>query len=363
MLEHYFAVIMAGGGGTRLWPLSRRARPKQMLRLIDHRSLFQTSVERLEGVFPLERIFVVTVKEQAMELQEQCPSIPVENFIIEPSPRGTASVVGLAAVALKQRDPQAVMAVLTSDHFIGNEAGFRELLKIAYDVAQDGYLVTIGIQPNYPATGYGYIQKGDYLGAYSGVDVCRVLRFKEKPDDNHAREMFSTGDHTWNSGMFFWRVDDIFAEFRRQMPDLTTKLEEIASVWNSNRRQEVIQRVWPTLKQETIDYGVMEDAHNVAVIPASGLKWSDVGTWDSLFDVLPSDANGNIVMGGRHLAIDTRESLVYVNQEHRLIVTIGVEDLVLVDTGDVLLVCRKDQAQKVRNVVDELKKTDGTTYE
>jgi mannose-1-phosphate guanylyltransferase len=362
MLEHYYAVIMAGGGGTRLWPLSRKAHPKQMLRLIDNRSLFQTSAERLKGVFPLERIFVVTVKDQAEELQEQCPSIPGENFIIEPSPRGTASVVGLAAVALQQRDPQAVMAILTSDHFIGNEPGFRELLTIAYDVAQDDYLVTIGIQPNYAATGYGYIQKGDSLGVYSGVEVSRVLRFKEKPDESHAREMFSQGDHTWNSGMFFWRVDSILAEFKRQMPGLSTKLEEIASAWSTGQRSKVIQRVWPTLKQETIDYGIMEGARNVAVIPAAGLRWSDVGTWDSLFDVLPSDEYGNIVMGGRHLAIDTRESLVYVNQEHRLIVTIGVEDLVLVDTGDVLLVCRKDQAQKVRNVVDELKKTDGTTY-
>lgn len=362
MLEHYYAVIMAGGGGTRLWPLSRRARPKQMLRLIDHRSLFQTSVERLDGVFPLDRIFVVTVKEQAEELQEQCPSIPVENFIIEPGPRGTASVVGLAAVALKARDPQAVMAILTSDHFIGNEPGFRDLLRVAYDVAQDNYLVTLGIEPNYPATGYGYIQKGDALGNYSGMEVGKVLRFKEKPDEAHAREMFSTGDHTWNSGMFFWRVDRIMTEFKRQMPDLAAKLDEIAAAWNTDRRIEVIQRLWPTLKQETIDYGVMEGAQNVAVIPAAGLQWSDVGTWDSLFDVLPSDEFGNIVMGGRHLAVDTRESLVYVNQEHRLIVTIGVEDLVLVDTGDVLLVCRKDQAQKVRNVVDELKKTDGTTY-
>jgi len=362
MFEHYYAVIMAGGGGTRLWPLSRRARPKQMLRLIDHRSMFQTSVERLNGVFPLERILIVTVKDQALELQEQCPDIPVENFIIEPCPRGTASVVGLAAVALKQRDPQAVMAILTSDHYIGNEPGFRELIKVAYDVALDNYLVTIGIQPTYAATGYGYIQQGESIGVYRGMEVKRVLRFKEKPDESHAREMFTAGDHTWNSGMFFWQVDTIFAEFERQMPKLAATLDEIAGVWNTAHYPEVIQNLWPTLEQETIDYGIMEGARHVAVIPSADLQWSDVGTWDSLFDVLPSDSNGNIVMGGRHLAVDTHESLVYMNQEHRLIVTIGVEDLVVVDTGDVLLVCRKDQAQKVRHVVDELKKTDGTTY-
>lgn len=361
MFEDYYAVIMAGGGGTRLWPLSRQSRPKQMLRLIDERSLFQTSVQRLEGLFPPERILVVTVEEQARQLQVQTPEIPLENYLLEPMPRGTASVVGLAAVALKRRDPQAIMAILTSDHYIGAEERFRQLLAAAHDVAQDGYLVTLGIQPTFPATGYGYIQQGDFLGSYRGREVYRARRFKEKPDDAQAQEMLEKGDHSWNSGMFVWRTDRILEEFERQMPVLFKTLYEIFQAWGSPEQEAGIQRLWPEIDPETIDYGVMEAAQQVAVIPARGLNWSDVGSWDSLFEVLPADQHGNIVMGGQHVGVDTNSSLVYVNQEHRLIVTIGVEDLVVVDTGDVLLVCRKDQAQKVRQVVDGLK-SNGQNY-
>ncbi|HJW90356.1 MAG TPA: mannose-1-phosphate guanylyltransferase [Anaerolineales bacterium] len=357
MEEHYYAVIMAGGGGTRLWPLSRQSRPKQMLRLIDERSLFQTSVQRLEGVFPPERILVVTVADQAGQLMEQCPEIPAENYLLEPLPRGTASVVGLAAVALQQRDPQASMAILTSDHYIGDEERFRLLLRAAYAVAQDDYLVTLGIAPSFPATGYGYIQRGEPLGQYGGLEVYRVARFKEKPDEEQARQMLASGDHAWNSGMFVWKGENILREFQRLMPELHAVLAEISRHWDTPERDAILEQVWPGIRAETIDYGIMEAAQQVAVIPAKGLNWSDVGSWDSLFDVLPGDQAGNIVMGGQHVGLDTSNSLVYVNQEHRLIVTIGVEDLVVVDTGDVLLVCRKDQAQKVRQVVMQLKQS------
>lgn len=355
MIDHYYAVIMAGGGGTRLWPLSRQSRPKQMLSLFDERTLFQTSVQRLEGVFNCKTTLVVTVEQQARELENQSSDIPTENFILEPMPRGTASVVGLAAVALQQRDPQAVMAVLTSDHYIGNEANFRETLRVACDVAQDGYLVTLGITPTYPATGYGYIQRGEPVGVYRGKEVFRVQRFKEKPDEDTARQMLWTHDHDWNSGMFVWKVSTILAEFERQMPDLYASLMEISAAWNTPERELVIRRIWPTIREETIDYGIMEGAEKTAVIPAADLGWSDVGSWDSLFEVLETDQNGNIVMGGEHFGLETKDSLVYLHQTHRLIVTIGVSDLVVVDTGDVLLVCPKDRAQMVRQVVNQLK--------
>jgi mannose-1-phosphate guanylyltransferase len=361
MLNHYYAVIMAGGGGTRLWPLSRQARPKQLLRLIEERSLFQTSVQRLEGVFPPERILVVTVEEQAEELQAQSPIIPMENYLLEPSARGTASVIGLAAVALQQRDSDAVMAVLTSDHFIGNEDGFRKMLVAAHAAAQDGHLVTLGITPTFAATGYGYVQRGECLAHYGGFDACQVLRFKEKPDEEQARQMMASGDHAWNSGMFVWRVDKVLAEFAAQMPALYTGLQDIQRAWDTPQAGEVLRKVWDSLQSQTIDYGIMEHAKNVVVIMADDLQWNDVGSWDSLFDVLPADPQGNIIMGGQHIGVDTSQSLVYVNQEHRLIVTIGVEDLVVVDTGDVLLVCRKDQAQKVRLVVKQLKES-GQAY-
>jgi mannose-1-phosphate guanylyltransferase len=329
--------------------------------LIDERSLFQTSVERLEGVFPPERIFVVTVEEQAAELQLQSPVIPKENYILEPMPRGTASVIGLAAVALELRDPQAVMAVLTSDHFIGNEAGFRQMLLAAHEAAQDDHLVTLGITPAYGATAYGYIQRGDFFGNYGGFEACRVLRFKEKPDEAQAQEMLEAGDHTWNSGMFVWRTRRILAEFASQMPRLYAGLQEISRSMGTFDESSVLYRVWSGLKSETIDYGIMENARDVVVLMADNLQWNDVGSWDSLFDVLPADSDGNIVMGGRHIGLETKQSLVYGHQEHRLIVTIGVEDLVVVDTGDVLLICRKDQAQKVRQVVKQLKDS-GQSY-
>jgi len=353
--DHYYAVIMAGGGGTRLWPLSRQAKPKQLLKLIDERSLFQTSVQRLEGIFPPERIFVVTVDEQAAELQLQSPVIPKENFILEPMPRGTASVIGLAAVALERRDSQAVMAVLTSDHFIGNEESFRQMLLAAHEAAQDDHLVTLGITPTYGATAYGYIQRGDYLGNYGGYEACQVLRFKEKPDEAQAQIMIEGGDHTWNSGMFVWRTRRILTEFDSQMPGLYAGLEEISQSMGTHQESSVLYRVWSGLENETIDYGIMENARDVVVLMADNLGWNDVGSWDSLFDVLPADPRGNIVMGAHHIGLETNQSLIYANQEHRLIVTIGVEDLVVVDTGDVLLVCRKDQAQKVRQVVAQLK--------
>lgn len=356
MDNHYYAIIMAGGGGTRLWPLSRKSRPKQMLPLIEERSLFQSSVDRLEGLFPPDHIYVVTVEDQAATLQSQCPGIPAENFLLEPLPRGTASVVGLGAVALQQRDPQAVMAVLTSDHYIANQVAFRKLLEAARDVALDDYLVTIGITPTFPATGYGYIQRGPRLGQYCGLEAFRVERFKEKPDEENARRMLATGNFSWNSGMFVWKVERIIEELAQQMPDLHSKLQEISASWRGPDRDETIQRVWPEIKPEAIDYGVMEGASQVAVLPAADLGWNDVGSWDSLFEVLKADQYGNVIRGSRHIGLETNSSLVYGNGNSRLIVTIGVDDMVIVDTGDVLLVCRKDMAQKVREVVVQLNK-------
>ena len=227
--DNYYAVIMAGGGGTRLWPLSRRSKPKQMLRLVSDDTLFQMAVNRLDGLFPPERILVVTVKDQAAEMQKQAQQIPEENIIIESMPRGTASVVGLASVVISDRDPNAVMAVLTADHIITGEKQFLQYLQSAYVAAQDGFLVTLGIKPTFPSTGYGYIQQGGYLDEYNGTPVYQVEKFREKPAREIAEKMLETGGFTWNSGMFIWRVEDILEEFTRQMPELSTKLEEISA--------------------------------------------------------------------------------------------------------------------------------------
>ena len=355
-MEHTYAVIMAGGGGTRLWPVSRKERPKQLLPLLGKETLFQSTVARLETLFPPERILVVTVAEQAREMREQVPSIPEENYLIEPAPRGTASVVALAAAVLKKRDPQAIMAMQTADHHIRNNDLVHYLISTAIDVAEKNYLVTLGITPTFPSTGYGYIQQGEpMIGEYK-YPVYTVKRFKEKPDEATAQELLRSGDHSWNSGMFVWRVDVILAEIQRQMPRLYDAVDAIAAAWNTPQRDEVMRSRWMDLKSQTIDYGVMEKAERVAVLPAGGLGWSDVGSWDSLFEVLLPDMNGNVSTNAQHLALDTHNTLVYSGDDHRLVVTIGLDDIVVVDAGDVLMICKVDQSQKVRDVVEHLKK-------
>ena len=356
MDEHDYAVIMAGGGGTRLWPISRKDRPKQLLPLLGEETLFQGTVARLIDLFPPERILVVTVERQAEEMRKQVPEIPPENYLIEPAPRGTASVVGLAAVVLRHRDPEAAMAILPSDHFIRNRDLFHYLLREAFDVARQNALVTLGITPAFPSTAYGYIQQGEPLNANFKYPVYRVKRFKEKPDEKTAQEFLRSRDHSWNSGMFIWRADAILAEIERQMPDLYSALTKIAACWGTPQQDEVLRPLWQNVKVETIDYGVMERAEQVVVLPAGGLGWNDVGSWDTLFDVLFPDMNGNVSTASQHLALETHNSLVYGSNGERLIVTIGIDDTVIVDAGDVLLVCKSDQAQKVRDVVEHLKK-------
>ena len=363
MIEHAYAVIMAGGGGTRLWPVSRRESPKQLLPLLGQETLFQSTVARLEALFPPERILVVTVAEQARVMQEQVPAIPTENYLIEPAPRGTASVVALAAAVLKKRDPQAVMAIQTADHHIRNRDLFNYLIKAALEIADKNYLVTLGITPTFPSTGYGYIQQGELLNGDYKYPVYTVKRFKEKPDEKTAQQLLGSGDHSWNSGMFVWRVDAILAEVEKQMPELSQAVDEIASAWNSPERDEVVRARWQNLKSQTIDYGIMEKAERVAVLPAGGLGWSDVGAWDSLFEVLLPDMNGNVATNAQyHLALDTHNTLVYSAGDKRLVVTIGLDDMVVVDTGDVLMICKTDQSQKVRDVVEHLKKHSQEKY-
>ncbi|MBW8009733.1 MAG: NTP transferase domain-containing protein [Chloroflexi bacterium] len=355
-LNNYYAVIMAGGGGTRLWPLSRKAKPKQALRILGETTLFQNSIDRLEGLFPPERILIVTTAEQAALLQELSSLIPKENFILEPQPRGTASAIGLTAIVLRKLDPQASMAVLTADHFIGDEQLFRQVLITGYQVAKDNYLVTLGIQPTFPSTAYGYIQQGEKLGNYGQQEVYQALRFKEKPQEAQAEKMLSVGDHTWNSGMFIWKVENILAEIERQMPELFTALNEIAGAWGTPQQGAVLDRVWPELKSETVDYGIMEHAERLAVIPVAELGWNDVGSWDSLFAVLPTDKDGNIVNIEKHINVGSKNTLIHAERTERMIVTIGVKDLVIVDTDDVLLICSKDNAEEVRQVVEQLRK-------
>lgn len=355
MNEHYYAVIMAGGGGTRLWPLSRKDKPKQMLKLDGERTLFEIAVDRLLGLFPADRILVVTSGYQAEIFQQNQPEIPVENYIIEPSGRDTAAAIGLAAVFLKMRDPDAIMAVVTADHYIEREGRFLHVLRAAEQVADEGYLVTLGIQPTFPSTGFGYIQQGSYLGTYENIVVFKAGSFKEKPNARKAIEFLEAEDHSWNSGMFIWHVDKILGEIERQMPQLDEVLKQLVAAWDTPEYQNVLNQVWHKLDKVSIDFGIMEGAENVAVIPARGLGWSDVGSWNAVYEVLPKSAEGNVINCLDYLSADTNDSLVFANGESdRLIVTLGVSDLVIVDTKDVLMVCKKSSAQKVRDIVNQL---------
>lgn len=220
--------------------------------------------------------------------------------------------------------------------------------------------MTLGITPTYPATGYGYIKKGIGIGVYQEVEAYQALRFTEKPDLPEAEQMLSSGDFAWNSGMFIWKTETILKEISRQMPDLDSRLALITEAWDTPERDKVTRQVWPEIKPQTIDFGIMENAQNVAVIPASDLEWNDVGSWEALFDLLPVDENGNIIKGTDHLSLDTSGTIVYVAGKPRAVVTIGVDDLIIVDTGDVLLVCDRNQAQDVRQAVKLLKESGQT---
>jgi mannose-1-phosphate guanylyltransferase len=351
MTESLYALIMAGGGGTRLWPLSRSAHPKQMLKLFGERTMFQLSVDRLLPLLPPEHILVVTGADQVKPLAAQYPELPRANFIVEPLGRGTAPCIGLGAMVLHRRNPDAVMAVVTADHFIGLTDRFRDVLRAAQRVAEEGYLVTLGIAPRFAATGYGYIRRGARLGQVNEFEYYRVERFAEKPDAPTAEAFVQEGVYAWNSGMFIWRADRIIEEMQRWMPDLSATLTTLAEVWGTPAYAEALARLWPALHKETIDYGIMEKAAQVAMIPVD-LEWSDIGAWASVMELHPHDAGGNVLLGDV-INIDGANTMVF-SQGERLIVTIGVEDLIVVDTPDTVLIARRDQSERVREAVAQL---------
>ncbi|MCW5853248.1 MAG: mannose-1-phosphate guanylyltransferase [Anaerolineae bacterium] len=346
-----YALIMAGGGGTRLWPRSRQSRPKQFLDIGSPHSLLREAYLRIEPIIPAERILVITGQNYHDAVCNELPEIPASNILGEPVGRGTAPAVGLAAEVLASRVNHGIMAVLTADHIIRNQARFRDVLKAATAAAREGRIVLIGIQPTEPNTGYGYIETADRLNGRD-LPLLRVASFKEKPTREVAELFLAAGNYFWNSGMFVWSLDTIRAEMRRHLPDTAERCAAIGRAWDTPEREPVLADLWSSIQTETIDYGVVEKAHNVAVIPAD-IGWNDVGSWSALFDVLPVDAQDNIVEG-EYISVDSRNNLIY--SPNRLVAALGVEDLVIVDTDDVLLILPRHRAQDVRALVAELRK-------
>ncbi len=347
----FYALIMAGGSGTRLWPLSRNDRPKQTLTLVGNRSMFQSAIDRLDPLFKFESIFVVTRKDQSDMLSKQMPELPGGNFINEPIGRGTAPAIGLAAIHLRKMDPDAVMVVLTADHFIKKTDVFQQVLKDAYNLANKGYMVTLGIQPTNPSTGFGYIHHGSLLPSSSSFPAYNIIRFVEKPDAATARNMLASGDFSWNSGMFIWRVDRILDEIQKQMPELYSQLMEIEDAIGKPDYHDVLNKIWPSVAKQTIDYGVMEHASNVLVIPVD-FGWTDIGSWASMSDLYQPDEKGNIIKS-QFVGIDSNN--ITVIGDKRLVAAIGIKDLVVVETEDTILICAKDREQEVREIVEQLK--------
>lgn len=362
-LQHTTAVIMAGGGGTRLWPLSRASRPKQSLPLLGERTLFEMAIGRLVPLIPPERILIVTVDSMAELLHRQAPVLARENFLIEPEPKGTASVIGLAATHIERRTPGAVMACLTADHIIRHEDRFLEVLAAAESLALRGDLVTLGITPTFASTGYGYIHVGEPASYVADLAAHEVLEFNEKPDAKLAETYLASGDYVWNSGMFVWLTKRILEEINLLMPDLASGLKEIEEAGGGEDEQQTVKRVWKSLKSETIDFGVMEQAEGVVVLPADDLGWFDIGGWDRLAEVAATDSNGNLVLAEKTLLSDTSQVVIYQEQGlNRLVATLGLENIVIVDTDDVLLVCDRSKAEQVRNLVRKLSESDLGEY-
>ncbi len=347
------AVIMAGGSGTRFWPASRHSRPKQLLALATDSPLLRMTFERLGDLVPVDRVWVVTAAETTEATRELLPELAPENILSEPIGRNTAACAGLAAHAVQNADPDAVCIVLPADHVIGEETRFRAAMAAGAEfVSHEGGLLTFGVRPTRPETGYGYLELGLEHTRTEEWSIHRLRRFVEKPDVERARAYLESGGHLWNAGIFAWRAKTLLDEIRRQIPDLASGLDRIGEALGTAESDAVLSEIYPSLPATSLDFGIMEGAEQLWTLPVD-FPWSDVGSWTALAESLSGDATGNAARG-RVQAIDACDNVLVSTGP--VLSVVGIDNLVVVATADAVLVIPKDQAQRVKEVVEALRK-------
>lgn len=346
-----YSIIMAGGRGTRFWPASRQHRPKQLLTLFGQRSLLRRTVDRMAPLTPPQRVVVVTAAEHAEALAEQIPDVPSENIIVEPVGRNTAAAAGLAAAWVARRDPHAVCLVLPADHLIDDEEGFRRTLSRAAEAARaSDALLTMGLKPTFPATGYGYIETGEMLDP-GPPPLMNVAAFHEKPDLETAEQYLAGGAHLWNSGMFAWRAEVLLNEIAKSLPTLAEGLAEISEHLGTEGQAKALARLYPRLPAISVDYGVLEKTENLRMV-AADFGWSDVGSWEAMADLWESDEQGNACQEGNMIKREAEGNLVSAGG--RLVALVGVKNQVVVVTDDVVLVMDRARGQELSEVLKML---------
>jgi mannose-1-phosphate guanylyltransferase len=352
-----YAVIMAGGSGTRFWPVSRGATPKQLVRIVGDATMIQATVARLQPLIPAERVLIITTAALAAETRKQLPMLKPEHVIAEPVGRDTAACVALAALVISKLDPQGVMIMLPADQVITPADAFQAALAVGVEQAQQGGIVTFGIQPRFAATGYGYIKLAAKRSEHAGISVNQAERFVEKPDAATAAGYVAEGSYRWNAGIFAWRADVVLRELETHCQWLTDALAPVGAAWGTPRFAQVLDDVYQPLKKVSIDYALMEKAQDIRVVTGT-FTWDDVGSWDSLYDHLPVDAHGNALRGDV-VHSNCRDSLL-VAETGQLVAAVGLSGITVVATRDAVLVLPKGDGQAVKQIVDQLKTTGRT---
>ncbi len=359
MNKHHYVAIMAGGIGSRFWPMSRTNYPKQFLDILNvGKTLIQQTYERYSKFVPKENIYIVTSQDYVELVKKQIPHIHTENIISEPSRKNTAPCIAYIAFKLMKKDPKAVMIAAPSDNLILDTDEFiKTATKALHFVDHINAFVTIGIKPTYPNTGYGYIQHDTIEAA---PDIHKVKTFTEKPNEELAKAFIASGDFLWNAGIFTWKVSNIITAFEKHLPEMYEVFAAEKDKFNTPEEAEAIEQIYPQCTNISIDFGIMEKADNVYVIPAS-FSWSDLGTWNSAWDNMEKDYFGNAVSGNSVMVVDANNCMVHV-PDNKLVLLQGLHDYIIVDTKDVLLICKKDQEQEIKEYVAEVKRNKGDKF-